>query len=82
MTVYPVRRIRQRDRILAYVCAFAQENSGVTPSIRVIARNMGMGRTTVAVHLELLRQENRIEWIEGRMKVIDSTWDPPPDIEL
>lgn len=75
-------RKTRRIEILEFICRFARENNGVTPSIRVIATNMGMGRGTVEVHLRKLHAEGRIGWVEGRLKVERSIWDPPEDVEL
>jgi predicted transcriptional regulator len=82
ITVTIPPRQRQRDRILQFVCRFAKENCGVTPSVRVIARNMHLGRSTVYVHLQILEREHRIAWVEGRLMVEDSTWEEPPNVDL
>jgi SOS-response transcriptional repressor LexA len=85
MTLTTIRThqdLRRRDEILQFICLFARENSGVSPSIRVIARHMGLGKSTVAVHLKILEDEERISWVEGRLKVERSTWEEPPDVDI
>jgi len=74
----------RRDEIMFFICTFAKENNGVTPSVRRIAKTFGLHLSSVQTHIRKLEKENRISWIdeEKRYRVEESTWEEPPDIEL
>lgn len=73
----------RRVQILEFICEFAAENGGNSPSLRTIARNLDMGVTTVRHHLDTLRREGRLRWTEEqRLWVVNSQWEPPPDMKI
>lgn len=77
-------RWTRRDEILAYICQYAKENNGVTPSVRSIAVVFELHLKTVQVHIQKLLDENRIQFVgdDHRIRVERSTWEQPPEVEL
>ena len=84
-----------RDRIMLYVCTYAKENNGVTPTVRQIARYFNRHLSTIQTHMQKLVDEERLFWIPEhndpddkkrrthlRYRVERSIWEEPPDIEL
>lgn len=75
------RRRTRRDEIFEFICDYAEQNLGVTPSLRIIASHFGISHVTVSNHVWKLRAERRVDWVDSRIKVEDSTWTPPPGFE-
>lgn len=67
----------QRDRVYAYICAYADEHNGPTPSIREIAAHFDRGYTTIYRHVQRLIEEGRLEMRNGKLSVRDARWTPP-----
>jgi DNA-binding MarR family transcriptional regulator len=81
------RKQTRRDEIMLYICTYAKENNGITPTVRNIARQFGLHLSTIQTHMQKLVDERRLYWIEGareqrRYRVEESVWNEPPDIEL
>jgi len=67
----------RRDEIFEFVCNYASEKDGPTPSIREIALNFGLSYSTVYHHTMKLIIEGRLRQEDGKLIVINSEWYPP-----
>lgn len=74
--------ITRREEILRFICRYAKENNGVTPPARSIAAAFKLGKTIVLTHITKLIAEERLAWVDDRLKVVDSEWIEPPDVEV
>ena len=72
----------RREEILRFICRYAKENNGVTPSARSIAAAFKLGKTTVLTHITKLDAEGRLAWVDDRLKVVDSEWREPPYVDV
>jgi len=72
----------RREEILRFICRYAKENNGVTPSARSIAAAFRLGKTTVLTHITKLVAEGRLAWVDDRLKVVDSEWRGPPYVDV
>lgn len=76
----------RREEILVFICAYARENNGVTPSQRDIADQFGLHLKTVQSHLQKLIEEERIALVgrrtQARIRVERSVWEEPDDVPL
>lgn len=72
----------RREEILRFICRYAKENNGVTPSARSIAAAFRLGKTTVLTHITKLVAEGRLAWVDDRLKVVDSEWIEPPYVDV
>lgn len=72
----------RREEILRFICQYAKENNGVTPSARSIAVAFRLGKTTVLTHITKLVAEGRLAWVDDRLKVVDSEWIEPPYVDV
>lgn len=72
----------RREEILRFICRYAKENNGVTPSARSIAAAFRLGKTTVLTHITKLVAEGRLAWVDDRLKVVNSEWIEPPNVDM
>jgi DNA-binding transcriptional regulator YhcF (GntR family) len=71
------RRTR-RDEIFEFVCIYAGEMDGPTPSINEIAGHFKLNYKTVYYHVMKLIVEGRLRQERGKLVVVNSEWMPPP----
>ncbi len=71
------RRRTRRDEIYDFVCAYADEKNGPTPSIREISQSMHLGYSTTYHHILKLIIEGRLEQRDGKLLVVGSEWYGP-----
>lgn len=71
------KRLR-RDDILDYICAYAQEHNGNSPSMRAIARALGIAYPTARVHVLELVAEGKLRIEDNQLIVEQAEWTPPP----
>jgi hypothetical protein len=74
----PKRRTR-RDEIFEWVCRYADEMDGPTPSINEIALHFRLNYKTVYYHVMKLIIEGRLRQERGKLVVIGSEWIEPAD---
>jgi DNA-binding transcriptional regulator YhcF (GntR family) len=67
----PKRRTR-RDEILEWVCRYADEMDGPTPSINEIALHFKLNYKTVYYHVMKLIVEGRLRQERGKLVVVGS----------
>lgn len=67
----------RRDEIMAYICRYAREHWGPSPSIREVAIEFGLNYTTVYRHIKRLIAEERLEMRDGKLMVVGANWFPP-----
>lgn len=72
-----VRRTR-RDEIYEWVCQYADEMDGPTPSIREISIHFALNYKTVYYHVMKLIVEGRLRQERGKLVVVGSEWIEPP----
>jgi len=71
--------VTRRDEVFNYICGYAGEMNGVTPSMREIARDFDRSYTTIYRHVRQLIKEGRLD-IDGRKILIPgSVWLAPDD---
>lgn len=68
----------RRDEIYRFVCRYADEMDGPTPTIREIAKHFGLNYKTVYFHVLKLKDEGRLRQDRGKLVVIGSEWISPP----
>lgn len=73
----PVKIRTRRDEIYDYICEYADEHNGPTPSIREVAFYFRRSYSTVYRHIQQLVEEHRLEWRDGKLIVVASSWLPP-----
>jgi hypothetical protein len=76
----PVRRRRRRtrrDEIFEWVCHYADEMDGPTPSINEIAVHFKLNYKTVYYHVMKLIVEGRLRQERGKLVVVGSEWIEP-----
>lgn len=71
--------LTRRDEIMAYICEYAGEKDGPTPSINEIARQFGLAYSTIYHHVLKLQVEGRLVQRDGKLCVVNSEWYPPPE---
>jgi hypothetical protein len=71
------RRRTRRDEIFEYVCAYADELNGPTPSIREIALHFRLNYKTAYLHVGKLILERRLGQERGKLVVVGSDWIEP-----
>jgi hypothetical protein len=71
------RKTTRRDEIYDFVCTYADEKDGPTPTIREISISFGLAYTTVYHHVIKLIAERRLRQEDGKLIVVDSEWIPP-----
>lgn len=67
----------RRDEIYDYICEYAHKHNGPTPSIREVAFYFDRSYSTVYRHIQQLVEEQRLEWRDGKLIVVESRWLPP-----
>jgi hypothetical protein len=76
----PVRRQKRRtrrDEIFEWVCRYADEMDGPTPSINEIAVHFRLNYKTVYYHVMKLIVEGRLRQERGKLVVVGSEWFEP-----
>jgi hypothetical protein len=76
----PVRRPKRRtrrDEIFEWVCRYADETDGPTPSINEIAVHFRLNYRTVYYHVMKLIVEGRLRQERGKLVVVGSEWIEP-----
>jgi SOS-response transcriptional repressor LexA len=71
------KRRTRRDEIYDFICAYADEKNGPTPSIREISQSMHLGYSTAYHHILKLIIEGRLEQRDGKLLVVGSEWYGP-----
>jgi len=70
----------KRHIIFEWICAYAQEHKGNSPSIRRIGREFGIAYHTARGHVLELIRERKVDLDDDDkvLIVVDSDWTPPP----
>ncbi len=76
-----MRRTR-RDEIYEWVCLYADEMNGPTPSIREISAHFCLNYKTVYHHVLKLIIEGRLRQERNKLVVVGSEWIEPPRPEV
>jgi SOS-response transcriptional repressor LexA len=64
--VTTTRGDKQREGLMLFMRAFRDTNRYL-PTIADMASGMGMNRTAIVWHLEILRREGQIDYVDGHM---------------
>jgi len=72
----------RRDQIYDWVCVYAGEMDGPTPSIREIAKHFGVNYKTAYHHVMKLIIEKRLRQERGKLIVLGSEWIEPPRLPV
>jgi predicted transcriptional regulator len=67
----------RREQIMAFICEYAGDRSGPTPSIKEISDNLGWTYSVVYHHVQRLITEGRLAQRNSKLCVIGSEWYPP-----
>jgi len=70
----------RRDQIYAFICTYADEMDGPTPSINEIASHYGLNYKTVYYHVVKLIAEGRLRQERNKLVVIGSEWIEPQSV--
>jgi len=76
----PKRKRARREEILLYICDYANERSGPTPSINEIAKHFGVAYSTVYHHVMRLGLDGKLLIRDGKLVVVGSEWFEPSEI--
>jgi biotin operon repressor len=57
---------KQRNALMLFMHAFSKQKHYL-PTIADMASGLGMQRTAVVWHLEMLRDEGRVDYVDGHM---------------
>ena len=68
---------KKRDDIYQWVCRYAAEMDGPTPSIREIAMAFHINYKTAYYHVVKLIAEGRLRQERGKLRVVGSRWSAP-----
>jgi DNA-binding GntR family transcriptional regulator len=68
----------KRHEIFNWICQYADERNGITPSYMEIARQFCLSRGTVRNHVLLLALDGLLRLEDRQIIVEDSDWIPPP----
>ena len=68
----------RRDEIFDYICGYADEMDGPTPSIREVSKAFGLAYNTAYHHVQKLIIEGRLKQDRGKLIVVGSEWIEPP----
>lgn len=75
--IKPKRQLR-RDEIVAFFAEYAVDHHNA-PSTREIAYALGIAQQTVYRHLLKLCEEGRMAQLDGKFKLTDARYIPPPE---
>jgi len=76
------RRASGIDRVFNAICLLAREY-GTTPPQTRVAEHLGVSKQYVSNMMLLMEKDGLIEWIDRyTYRVDDSTWTPPPNVEI
>ena len=71
------RHQTRRDEIMAYICEYAGDMNGPTPSINEIARAFGLSYSTIYHYVMRLIVEGHLRQENGKLCVVGSEWYAP-----
>jgi len=78
----PVNTTRT-EQALQYVCLYALAHAGATPSSSELAAGIRVSRRRASYLLMRLTALRKIDWVtKQKYMVVNSTWDPPPEVEI
>lgn len=75
----PKAKRTRRDELMDYIIGYAQERNGPTPTIRELSEYFQLSYTTTYTHVQQLKRENRLNWIDGKIVIPGSKWIAPED---
>ncbi len=75
------RRRTRRDEIYEWICDYADEMDGPTPSINEVATHFGLAYKTAYVHIVKLILEGRLRQDRRKLIVVRSEWLRPDTAE-
>jgi hypothetical protein len=78
--IKPKRELK-RDTIFVFICRYAFEHNGVTPSYSHIEKTFKLSRGAVRFHIYALVSEHKLFLDDRQIIVEDSEWIPPPYYE-
>lgn len=77
------RRRTRADDVLEFICRFASENCGATPSSSEISQSVSLSQKRVQYLMLRLQVDGRLTYINRyTYRVNDSVWEPPPDVAV
>jgi hypothetical protein len=82
---HPARRQKRRprrDEIFEWVCRYADEMDGPTPSINEIAVHFKLNYKTAYCHVMKLIVEGRLRQERGKLVVVGSEWIEPAELPV
>ena len=69
---------QRRKDIFEFICAYADEMDGPTPSVNEIAHHFSLNYKTAYMHVLRLIAEGRLRQEKGKLIVVGSEWIEPP----
>lgn len=74
------RKRARREDILLYICDYASERSGPTPSINEIAKHFRISYSTAYHHVMRLGLDGKLLIKDSKLIVVGSEWFEPSEI--
>jgi hypothetical protein len=69
--------LTRREQIYQWICTYADEMDGPTPSINEIAKHFEINYKTAYVHVLRLIADQRLRQERGKLVVVGSDWIEP-----
>jgi hypothetical protein len=76
---YRAAKGETRERIFAFICLYADEHGGNSPSILEVSKELDLAYGTVYGHVSRMINQRRLEQRDGKIIVIGAEWNPPPN---
>lgn len=77
------KRRTRADEAYEFICRYALENQGSTPTTEQIGDELGVSKQRASYLMLRLAADRKITWLTRyTYKVERSTWDPPPEVLL
>ncbi len=78
-----ITELTRAEQALQFICGYALEHAGVTPASKDLADELKVSVRRASYLLMRLAASRKIEWVtHQKYMVVNSSWDPPPDIEV
>jgi len=79
MARYSKRALRLRDDIMRYICEYAGDKNGPSPSINEISQYLELSYSSTYHHVMRLIVDGKLQQQDGKLCVIGAEWYAPAD---
>ncbi len=79
MARFSQRALGIRDDIMLFICEYAGDKNGPSPSINEIAQGLGLSYSSTYHHVMRLIVDGKLEQQDGKLCVVGAEWYAPAD---